>query len=368
MAAEVIKEWNLFSQVVIPLDGAVPVKGLKRGRPVSAGELLARQPDLMTGDIHASVGGVVEEINEADIIIRRDSEAVGEPPNPADLSGLSSLELARSLKELGLSLPQLLPDEPFIIAALNPEPGLTYAPALFSEQRETLLAGLEVLRRLYPGTATVWAVTRSGEAPEGEDFVVVKNRYPQTLPYFLKKEVTGESDPDRRGVFGGRALYLFGRVWRTGLPVTRLVLTLGGANYLVPVGARVIDLLTFANLAPGPGDVVVKGGLVRGASLIRLERGLDKSVAGLHLFKGGASGQIRPCRSCRRCSRACPLGLPVPALGRLDPRQWPRSRDLNLLKDCLVCGACALVCPARRPLLSLARLAGRSGASTTFDL
>jgi electron transport complex protein RnfC len=182
--------------------------------------------------------------------------------------------------------------------------------------------------------------------------------YPHSLPAVLKKRLTGCSDPDAAGVLDGRALYTLGRAWRTGLPVTKTVLTLGEAVYLAPIGARVIDLLTFANLVPGPGDVVVKNGLVRGTAVSRLEQGLDRGAAGLHLVRGAGDVSFQPCRKCRECDRVCPAGLSVsPAAGR-EPSEWLAAPDRfrPSLAGCLLCGACALACPSRRPLMGLARL------------
>ena len=355
--AEVIKDWDAHDQVALPLAGAQPVKGLKVGRPVSTGEPLARNHNPLRGDVHASINGLIEAINELEIIIRRDDEAVGEPPRPIDMTGLSAVELAARLKELGLDPPQLLPGDPLIVSTLEAEPGLAFSPGLFSEHRETILAGAEALARLYPGRGITWAVRRAEDAPAEAETVIVKGGFPYSLPALIKKKITGLNDPHGQGVFGGRELHLLGRVFRTGLPLTRMVLTLAGANYFIPVGARVIDLLTFANLLPSQGDIVIQGGLILGHSLARMERGLDKSAAAIHLARRAEfDGPYQNCRACGQCARACPVGLPVDLAAGRQPEEWLSAPPASILDGCLQCGACALACPARRPLMSMVRL------------
>lgn len=352
--AEVVKDWTAFEILALPLAGAEPVRGLGRGRPVSAGELLARSPDPARGDLRAPEAGFIEAVRAEEIIIRRDEAAVGEPPRPADLAGLEPADLGRALKELGLDPPDPPLGEPFVISALDPEPGLRYARPLLAEHRETLAAGLAALRRLFPGLRLVWAGRHPEEAPPGADeFRRPRTDYPWTLPALVKKSLTGRLDRAGRGTTDLRRLFDLGRLWRTGLPLRRLVLTLAGATYFVPPGARPADLLASAHLEPRPGDAVVAGGLVRGRTLARLTRGLGRETAGLHLVRQAASGPgPGPCRRCGDCLRACPAGGPglfsrgpgeAPALGEAFP------------PDCLECGACALACPARRPILAWAR-------------
>lgn len=362
-----IKAWDAFELTAPTLRGAGPLKGLKRGQSVSAGELLAIQPDPAKGDVHASTNGRVEEINEIEIIIRRDEDAVGRPPEPQDLKALSGFNLAEALKKLGLDLPPISPGDKIILSALNPEPGLTLTPALFGEHWETIQAGLEAAGRLWPDHDFIWAVRSLDDLSLETDGVVVEEKYPFTLPAFLKKKIMGQNDPSGGGVLTGRELFLLGRLWRTGRPLTISPLTLGGSSYFIPLGARVIDLLTFANLRPRPGDAVIKGGLIRGQSLSRLERGLDQSAAAIHLVRGaGRDATYEPCRECGACARACPLQLPVDRPAGFEPVEWLNSHESLLkLAGCLLCGACALACPSRRPLLSLARLAQAAAEAET---
>ena len=351
--AEVVKDWTAFEILALPLAGAEPVRGLGRGRPVSAGELLAISPDPARGDLRAPAAGFLEAVRAEEIIIRRDEAAVGEPPRPADLAALGPADLGRALKELGLDLADPSPDEPFVISALDPEPGLRFARPLLAEHRETLAAGLAALRRLFPGRL-VWAGPAPGEAPPGADgFHRPRRDYPWTLPALVKKSLTGRLDRTGRGAADLRWLFDLGRIWRTGLPLRRMVLTLAGATYFVPPGARPADLLASAHLEPRPGDAVVAGGLVRGRTLARLTRGLGRETAGLHLVRRAAAGPgPGPCRRCGDCLRACPAGGP----GRfaLGPGEEPAAGG-GFPADCLECGACALACPARRPLLAWAR-------------
>jgi len=355
--SETIKDWNAFEITALPLRGARPVKGLKRGRAVSAGELLAIQPEPGLGDVQATTNGLVEEISEIEIIIRRDDQAVGQPPDPQPLKNLYGNFLARALKKLGLDVPVIQTGGPIILSSLDPEPGLTLAPALYTEHRETILAGLEAAARLWPSHRFIRAVGKPGDLSSKSDGVVVNKKYPFTLPAVLKNTILGLNDPTGSGVLTGRELFLLGRVWRTGRPLTISPLTLGRSNYFIPIGSRVIDLLTFANLMPGPGDAVVRGGLVLGQSLSRLEEGLDQSAAALHLIRGvEKSAACEPCRACGDCARACPAGLAIDRLAGGNPDEWPDRINRPQLTGCLLCGACALACPAGRPLLSLARL------------
>ena len=355
--AEVVKQWDAFETAAVPLRGARP-KNVKRGRAVSSGELLAVHPSPAIGDVHASVSGFVERVTETEIIISRDDKAVGQPPLPRDLSGLRADQLAVALKSLGCGSPPKPVDGPVIINTLDPEPGLTCGPALFNEQRETILAGVEALKLLWPGRPVIWAVEAPPKALADTEFEIVKSASPDSLPELVKRRITGWLDPAAEGVLGGRELYFLGRVLRTGLPLTRSVITLGQANYFIPIGARIIDLLTFANLTPENGEAVILGGLVRGLTTARLFRGLDTSVAAIHLLRAAARPDAEPCRGCGACSEACPMGLSVAEAAGFEPDQW-LSMDLSLLSGCLECGACALACPSKRPLLTLARLTGR---------
>ncbi len=281
---KVIKEWDGFEILAPPLAGAAPLRGLKRGRAVSAGELLARHENPWTGDLSAPCSGIVAEINEFEIIIERDDQAVGEPPQARELASLQPDELRAALKELGYSIPQIPPGDPLIINAL-PEPGRHYAAALLSEHRQTMLFGLAAAQRLWPGRPSVWAVPAEQAAPKDAEVRVLTGPFP-LLPRALKQKIAGRDDPEAGGVLDSRELYFLGRLWRTGLPLVRLVISLGAANYFVPVGSRVEDLLRFANMYPKDGEVVVADGLTRGRSLARLTRGLGKEATALSLVRG----------------------------------------------------------------------------------
>ncbi|MDR2725214.1 MAG: 4Fe-4S dicluster domain-containing protein [Candidatus Adiutrix sp.] len=356
--AQVVKDWETFEILALPLAGAEPVRGLGRGRPVSAGELLALASGPDRGHLHAPVAGFLEAVRAGEIIIHRDEAAVGEPPRSAVLGGLPPAELARTFRELGLDLADPRPLEHFIISALDPEPGLEFARPLLAEHRETLAAGLAALRGLFPEARLVWAGLRPEDAPAGADeFLRARADYPWTLPALAGRSFIGT--PDRAGGAATdlRRLFDLGRLWRTGLPLRRMVLTLGGATYFVPPGARPADLLASAHLEPRAGDAVVAGGLVRGRTLARLTRGLGRETAGLHLIRRAGPGPAAgPCRRCGDCFRACPAGLPAADFFARDPEEGPAPGS-GAFEDCLECGACALACPARRPLLAWARLA-----------
>jgi ferredoxin len=355
--AEVIKTWDGARLLSLPLAGAAPLRGLKKGRPVSAGEALARGEGPAPLVLRAALAGFISEVGPGEIIISRDDAAVGEPPSAAPPAGLEGAELARALA--GLGVPVIPGDAagPLIISAADPEPGLGWSAALFNEHRETIAAGLTALGRLCPNRRLIWAAEKPEDFFPGFQRHLIRGGYPETLPAVLKKRLTGLSDPGGRDVLGGRELFFLGRAWRTGLPLTHLPLSLGPANYFVPAGSRIIDLLSFANLQPRPGDAAVLGGLARGTTTSRLTRGLGLLAGGLHLVRAAFFARPPgPCRGCRACARACPAGLAVDLPAALPAARWLQPGAGKNFGACLFCGACALACPAGRPLISMVRL------------
>ncbi len=358
--ARVLKSWDGFQLLALPLKGARLAAGLKKGRAVSAGQALASPPSRPW--LHAPVSGFIRELSERELIIERDDRASGLSPEPRPLSSLEPEQLRRALMEMGFQAPALKAGDTVIVNTLDEEPGLNCASALFSEQRETLAAGLDLLRRLAPDLKFIWALSGSSHSllAEGSRLDLgPQPPYPLALPPLLRRAVSGRWDAPLT-VLDGRQLYSLGRLWRGGLPLTQLVLSLGSSTYLVPLGSRVKDLLALAHLSPQPGDRIIVGGLVRGISLLRLEQGLGPEAAAVHLRRAQpGEAAFDSCRRCRRCRRACPLNLPVDRAASLEPASWP-SLDLRpIYRSCLLCGACALACPSRRPLLGLARLNAR---------
>ncbi|MDR1920543.1 MAG: hypothetical protein LBS31_02200 [Candidatus Adiutrix sp.] len=354
---DVIKTWDGAHVLSLSLTGAAPLRGLKKGRPVSAGEPVAVGDGPAPLVLRAALSGFISDVGPGEIIISRDDAAVGEPPSALSPAGLEGAELAQALAGFGVPVIPGGSAGPLIISAADPEPGLAWSAALFHEHRETISAGLTAVGRLCPNRPLIWAAEKPEDFPSGFQTHLIRGGYPETLPAVLKKRLTGLSDPGGRDVLGGRELFFLGRAWRTGLPLTHLPLSLGPANYFVPAGSRVIDLLSFANLQPRPGDAVVMGGLVRGTTVSRLTRGLGFLAGGLNLVRAASFDRPpSPCRACRACARACPAGLAVDLPAALSAAQWLKPGAGKNFGDCLFCGACALACPARRPLISMVRL------------
>jgi electron transport complex protein RnfC len=359
----VVKAWPAPDRdLVLRLPGR-PAAGVRPGRLVARGQLLSEDPDPEGFDLTAPVAGQVAELHPGRLVLRPspEGEAGGRPPAEIALATLHGAELAAALKRLGVPRPpRPWPDQRAVISALDPEPGLEAAGALWSDRRTTLQAGAEILARLWPG-AEIWEVLPARAEPLGAGRVLrLGARFPSSLPALVKKAALGVHDPLARGVALPPVLWAMGAAARTGLPPGLVPATLQRSHYLLPPGLTLADALERVNLIPLHGDVVVIGGLIGGRPTARLDRGLDWSTGAVHLIRARqAPPPPGPCRRCGACRRACPLALPIDLLAARPLGDWPElaPRAGRALAGCLACGACALVCPAARPLTALALMA-----------
>ncbi|MDR0547958.1 MAG: hypothetical protein LBI10_00875 [Deltaproteobacteria bacterium] len=359
MAVEILKPWpETTKEFHLPLARRALVKGLKIGRRLAAGELLATGPlGGSLGALRAPAAGWIRALSARYLTLVKNPSQSDLTPKK-DLNGLSAPELYATLIDLGLTLPGPLgPGRPLVVAALDAEPDQTLAKALWSEWPAVLRAGLELIGRLYPDRPLVlaWPLERKPPDPPplGFDLKKTDPPYPYTFGPFLGRYL-GLGDETRAfGTIDSRTVYLLGRVATSGRPPFLWPIALQGLNYLVPLGLKPLDLLTGLSLEPRDQDAVVLGGAYRGRPLCRLDEGLGPEATDLRLIRAkNLPAAPGPCRRCQACSLACPLKLPLAALGGQPFSHWPRLRSqaLQLLKSCPDCGLCAKACPANRPL------------------
>jgi electron transport complex protein RnfC len=124
-------------------------------------------------------------------------------------------------------------------------------------------------------------------------------------------------------------------------------------SLLVPIGARVADVLPAATFSPAPADLLA-------GAVLRDERAAGDDVIGpgellLHLLPPAGPVEAEPCVRSGWCYDVCPV-LAHPA-GLLEAAQR-RDEDLAErfgLEACVECGLCSQVCPSRLPLLQSIR-------------
>ncbi|MDR2613349.1 MAG: hypothetical protein LBG06_11220, partial [Deltaproteobacteria bacterium] len=228
----VLKAFPPPGRLSLPLEGAVPVKGLRRGRPVAQGEVLAETAGPLLPDLAAPLPGRIFRLDGASVDLEVDFDCGAEPVPLASLKEFGPIEAARALRRMGVAVPPApAPGEPVVISGFDPEPGVRLAPALWEDQRAALEDGLRMLAHLYPGKPVVQALPFGARPLESKDSskVHLKLAYPWTLPALLKKRLLGKIgraaaragltppyDPAARGVADSRTLYLLGMAFRTG--------------------------------------------------------------------------------------------------------------------------------------------------------
>ncbi|MDR1608226.1 MAG: hypothetical protein LBT38_07450 [Deltaproteobacteria bacterium] len=363
MGAPILKPWpEEPEELSLPLAGRSPLKGLKVGRLISQGQLLAPKTKTGQGALRAPLAGTLKSISPLALIITP-GPATPMALEPVDITQLYGAQLAEALSDLGLNCPEppspktTIPETTILVSALESEPSLTLSQALWSERPQIMSQGLAMVSRLYPENPRLLARPRALKAPLDWPSVVVEKPYPWTFGPFLKKSLNLGYERLIKGYLTSRDIYLMGLVERQGLPPRHWPLAIQRQNYLVPLGLTPKAIFKAISLEPGSGDVAVFGGARRGRPWPRLDLGLDLTLANevmaLDLVRAkNQEPPLGPCRACGSCRAACPLDLPMDELGRQPLAAWPQLGLLTqkLLALCPDCGQCALACPARRPL------------------
>ena len=412
-----IEELPMPERVRIPLGqhiGAPAEALVKRGDTVKVGTLIAKAGGFISANIHSSVSGVVEKLEEVVdasgypktvITIKTDGEdtweeTIDRSPEVIREVTMSPEDIVARIQECGIvgmggaTFPtnvKLLPPkgsqpEVVIINGVECEPYLTADHRLMLERGEELLVGLSILMKAAGVSRGVIGIennkkdaiqhlTELAKSFAGIEIQPLKVKYPQggekqLIDSVLKRQVKSGQLPITVGAIVqnvGTTLAVYEAVQKH-KPLFERIVTVTGvdlpkpSNFLVRIGTSSATLIEAAGGLPVSSGKIISGGPMMGKALVTDDVPIAKGSSGILVLKKEETARkpMRSCIRCAKCVHACPMGL-NPAFLMRDTvfKDW-EVLEKNHVVDCIECGSCSYSCPANRPLLDHIRQGKRT--------
>ena len=407
-----IKLFTGPATVSIPLSqhiGAPCEPLVKKGDTVFAGQKIGAVPEGALGaPVHASVSGKVEKIEVTPdlrgnlikhVVIANDFKNTVDPsikPFGKKLSETTPEEIIEVVKEAGIvgmggaGFPShakiasaVGKATTIIVNCCECEPFLTCNYRLMIERPTEIVNGAKIVMRAL-GTARViiaiednkpLAIKKMEKLAEQNPSISVvslKTKYPQGDERRLIYALTGKELP--RGklpadlgcvIFNAETLSAIYNAFAKGLPSIYRTVTVDGncvaspSNVLVPIGARVGDVVDFCGGLSFLPDKLINGGPMMGNAMWSADLPVTKTTSGLLIFSEEFTDMREEtnCIRCGRCIRACPSGLaPCYMAAAIKIKNYEEAEKFNVM-NCVECGSCAFGCPAAIPLVQYFKLA-----------
>ncbi len=407
-----IKTASIPERVILPLSqsfGTPSVPIVKRGDHVKTGQLIAKGEDFISSNLHASVTGVVEKMdewvdssgyNKKAIIIKSEpdewDENIIQPHSVITDISLSKKEIIERIKDKGivgmggagfpthvkLTLPPNKVAEYLIINGVECEPFLTSDHRLMLEKGDEILIGTQILMKaLDVQKAIIGIEANKPDAIEhleklsanykGIVIQPLKIKYPQgaekqLIKALINREVPSGKLPIEVGCIVqnvGSAFAVYEAV-QLNKPLIERIITISGeqfpngGNFLVRIGTTIQTLI---NECGGLSDVaakIINGGPMMGKALVSADVPITKGTSGILVLSDAESHRVPVynCIRCGKCIAVCCMGLePVLLEKTVENENWEMA-ERELIRNCIECGSCQYTCPAGRPLLDMIRL------------
>lgn len=390
--------------------GASPDPIVNKGDKVKVGQLIAKGTAFISANIHSSVSGTVNKIE--DVVdasgFRRKSitidvegdewlEAIDRNPSINYDITATKEEIIAKIKEAGivgmggatfpthvkLMIPEGKKANYLLINGVECEPYLTSDHRVMMERSEELMIGIKILMKALGVQEAFIGIERNkpdaiehlsklAEKNLGIKVVPLKVKYPQggekqLIKAVVNREVPSGKLPIEVGCVVqniGTALAVYEAVQKNKPLIDRVVTVTGKSvkspcNLLARVGTPISMLIEEAGGLPIDTKKVINGGPMMGKTLSTLDVTVVKGMSGLVIMPESESK--RPvtynCIRCAKCTFACPMGLaPYQIALYVESGNVERAEEERVM-DCMECGSCAFTCPSARPLLDNLRVA-----------
>lgn len=400
------------SKVIIPLlqhNGATAHPTVKRGDPVSIGQLIGEQSEHSSLAVHASVSGEVLSIglfphpNGRQILAVeiennfKDDKAYTQPYDrpwqeaaPQELiqkiqqCGIAGMSGEGTPTHLKLSQPSNKTIHTVILNACESEPFIASDIRLLIEKTEDILKGFLILKKITGATRAIIGVDNRQQSvyqalqswiadPVYKDISVVKlkSKYPQGAEHQLiyaitKKAVPPDGSAADTGcmVFSPSTSLAVHDAIIDGLPLYQRVISVNGSsvstpkNYLVRLGTPIRAILDICKCDMTITKKIISGGPMTGTTQSDLDAPVIKTTTGIFAYdKTSPAMQNYPCINCGQCVNVCPQRLVPARIAKYVKRIQMKKAAEWSFSGCTECGACSYVCPSGINLLHFIKLA-----------
>ncbi len=402
-----IEPFPLPKRLEIPLSqhlGLPAAAVVSRGDEVSAGNVIAEAPKLISAHVHTPAAGKVRSVVQKPLpggrmcdyvqvdVDEEATEAHEWRARSVDLAEVDAQWLARTSREAGivgmggatfptdvkLSPPPTAKLDVFILNGAECEPYLTCDHRMMVEHTHEILQGIELAHTAFGFSRVIIGIEEnkpdaleafrreSARFPDMPlEVAPLETRYPQGAEKVLiesttKRVVPAGKLPFEVGVVAAnvQTMYALQQAAYLGKPLIERIVTVSGAgiatpkNLRVPVGTPVADLAEFCGGFSERTTKVVMGGPMTGIALPSLDYSVTKGSGGLLFLTQQDYPDESPCIKCGSCVDVCPMRLmPLKLAAFAKAGKFEEAKATNLA-DCFECGCCAWACPANIKILS----------------
>ncbi|MBT3209471.1 MAG: electron transport complex subunit RsxC [Bacteroidetes bacterium] len=413
-----ISKEGAIVQLAIPKTAYIPISQhlgapstpvVKKGDAVKVGQIIAKSSGFVSTNIHSSVSGTVQKIDDIidssgykrkTVIIKVEGdewlETIDQSKQLSKNISVNGEEIISKILESGivglggatfpthikLSVPKGKTAEVLIINGVECEPYLTSDHRLMLEKAEEMLIGTQILMRgLNVKKAMIGIENNKPDAIEllsklvdkypGIEIYALKVQYPQggekqLIKALINREVPSGGLPIDVGAVVqnvGTTFAVYEAIQKN-KPLFERVVTVTGksvskpANYMVRIGTPVSELLAASGGIPDDTGKIISGGPMMGKALNSVDSPVTKGTSGILILPEDESKRKESlnCIRCARCTVVCPMGLePFFIMSTTENKMFDKVESANVM-DCIECGSCSYTCPSNRPLLDYIRL------------
>ncbi|EOL50730.1 electron transport complex subunit RsxC [Enterococcus caccae] len=398
---ESITELSAPKQIILPMNMHIgkPAKiVVSIGQEVKIGTLIGAKDGLISANIHSSVSGTVEKIeqriigvNEVSVVvIKNDFKDTYEIPqsgneNIVDIiknNGIVGMGGAGFPTDVKFLFKEHQKMETLIVNAVECEPFVTADRRIIIEQLNEFIEGISLLQEMLSIKQCVIAIESSSEeaiqklnAKIDNDRIKLKilpNHYPQGAEKIVMKAVLGTELPVGKlpidlnvGIMNVSTLLATFHALKENRPLIDRVVTVSGTPIKTPQNLRVRIGTPIEHVIEACGGFIespmklINGGPMMGKVIQNLDEPVTKTTS-LILALTREEAKIPEEQNCIRCSEcvnACPVNLqPISISNAYRAGDIEEAKRLGVL-NCIDCGACSYICPSKIDILGDIRAA-----------
>ncbi len=404
-----IKNFPAPKYVAIPLQqhiGAPAQPLVKVGDAVKMGQTIGDFKEGLSCPVHASISGVVKEIQmrpsytgygkTAHIIIENDfSDELCDDIKPygGDISKLTSDEITDIVRKAGISgmggasfptyakiKSAIGKAKEVIINCAECEPYITENHRIMLESPKELIEGAKILMQACGVQKATLAVEDNKKdaaralaavCPEGCGIYVklLKTKYPQGDERQLMYVLNGVQMPAGKlpadvgcVIFNAETTLSVYQAVKFGMPLIRTVVTVDGdavntpCNLRIPLGVSFGDVLDHCGGVKENINKIIHGGPMMGQAQWDYNAVVMKNTSAILALSEQTPKIKEPaCIHCGKCISVCPMHLMPNYLATFSKAEDSENAEQFNILSCVECGSCTYTCPGGVPIVQYIR-------------